>query len=68
MDLENMPTVISKLKTRNQVLKTLARFDYGIISVEYYELLRKYTLDKGGQLYFIKQVNKKIKKLKLKNN
>ena len=63
-----MPTVISKLKTRNQVLKTLARFDYGIISVEYYELLRKYTLDKGGQLYFIKQVNKKIKKLKLKNN
>lgn len=67
MDLVNMPTAISKLKTRSQVLNTLASFDYGVISQEYYKLLRTYTLNKGGQLFFIKQVNKEIKKLKLKN-
>ena len=48
MDLVNMPTTISKLKTRSKVLKTLASFDYGVISQEYYELLRTYTLNKGG--------------------
>ena len=64
MDLVNMPSAISKLKTRNQVLRTLASFDYGVISYEYYELLRKYALNRGGQIFFIKQINKEIKKLK----